>query len=295
MALQFIIRINKKAPARIGVLRTITEEGKIVDKENLGTLKGLDEKALLKFSNEKQLDDYECYQLENYVANLIFNKAEFKAEPETLKREFTQFAPAYEEALVELWKRAKDHNIAFCPAEVQHNALLHKAKAVERKLNELTDSSVGILEKHGIDIQRYDTDTYKQRVDITSKQLFKLIVAIDCPLDKLCKEFMHIARDRYHKNANLKPHYFKDYAESVKRLPLWYSAVAIDLLMQHGINPLNTISVAKVAEHWTRLRKERYSFEEACELFKEEFKPMKEDTALIVEAIKAQYEQGLAT
>jgi hypothetical protein len=295
MALQFIIRINRKAPARIGVLKTVIGEGKIIEKENLGTLKILDEKTLEKFGEEHRLNDQERYQLENYVANLTFNKNEFKTEPEDLKREFMNFSPDYEKALLTLWKQAKEYNIAFCPAEIQHNALLHKAKAVERKLNELTGSSIAILEGIGVDIRRYDTDNFKKRVDKTSKQLFGLIIAMDQPLNQICDEFKEIAINRYHKNANLKPHYFKEYAESVKRLPLWYSTVAIDLLMQHGVNPLQSIPAAKVAEHWARMRKEKLSFDEACAAFKAEFKPSKEHDTSIFHAIKLQYTHGLST
>jgi hypothetical protein len=138
-------------------------------------------------------------------------------------------------------------------------------------------------------------DAFKQRVDKTSKQLFGLIIAMEQPLNQICDEFKEIAKNKYHKNANLKPHYFKEYAESVKRLPLWYSAVAIDLLMQHGVNPLQSISAAKVAEYWVRMRKEKFSFDEAYAAFKTEFKPKKEDEESILHAIKLQYDHGLST
>lgn len=295
MALQFIIRINQLAPSRIGVLRTVIEEGKIIQKKNLGTLKGFEQAALNQFSEKNKLDDQERCQLENYVANLVFNKNEFKAAPEDLKREFMYFSSHYEKALLTLWKKAKEHNIAFCPAEIQHSALLHKAKSVERKLNELTGSSISVLEGIGVDIRRYDANTFKQRVDKTSKQLFKLIVAVDHPLEKLCDEFKQIAKNRYHKNASLKPHYFKEYAESIKRLPSWYSTVAIDLLMQHGVNPIKIVPAAKVAEYWVQLRKEKLSFEESCAVFKAEFKPNKKDESNVIDSIKLQYDRGIST
>jgi hypothetical protein len=273
----------------------VIEEGKITQKKNLGTLKGFDEEALTQFAEKNKLDDQERYQLENYVANLIFNKNEFKAVPEDLKREFMHFSSRYEKALLVLWKQAKAHNIAFCPAEIQHNALLHKAKSVERKLNELLKKPVNVLEGIGVDIRRYDADTFKQRRDNTSKKLFKLLVSLDYPLHKLCDEFKNIAKHTYHKNANLKPHYFKEYADSVKRLPVWYSTVAIDLLIQHGVNPLKSVPAAKVAEYWVRLRKEKLSFEEACAAFEAEFKPSKEDEPHIRDAIKLHYDRGIST
>ena len=293
MSLQFVVRINRKAPARIGVLRVRTDDRKITGYDNLGTLKQLDTASLIAFSKEKKLDDQEQYQLENYAANLTFNQTEFHANPEQLQREFIYFAPEYEEALRKLWKMAKKHNIPFCPLEIQHNALLHKAKAIERKLNEILKKPVNILAKLDVDIRRFDEKEFNRRADKSSQVLFELVLTLKQPLEQLCEEFKSIAQG-YNKNASLKPHYFKNYADNLKRLPLWYNTVAIDLLMQHGINPTKSLPIEKIAEYWVRLRKENFTFEEACKQFKQEFN-VSEKENIAREAIKRQYEEGIST
>ncbi len=147
MALQFVIRVNKKAPPRIGVLRIIWSDKKIAGYENLGTLKGLDEAALRVFAEQKQLDQQEHYQLENYAAHLTFHDQVFNTPPEQLKREFIYVAPVYEKALVELWQLAKKHAIDFCPARIQQQALLQEAIAVEKKLSRLLQKKIDGLQK----------------------------------------------------------------------------------------------------------------------------------------------------
>ena len=295
MTLQFVIRVNRKSPPRIGVLRTNYENGKIQGYTNLGTLLGLEPDALNEFITQNELTLPEQYQLENYAAYLHFNKEEFNDSPEELQRSLIYSSPKYDEALVKLWSLAKKHNIAFNPAEIQQRALLHKAKAVERKLNELTQKSVNILEGLDIDIRRFDTDEVKARWDKTTQKLFELILTLDKPLFILCQEFMSIAKNDYAKNAHLKPHYFKEYAATAKRLPLWYNTVAIDLLISNGLNPIDHISVTKIAEHWIRLRKESLSLNKAFEQFKATFLVKTTEIASVKKTLEEQYQKGFST
>jgi len=297
MALQFVVRTNRKASPRVGVLRIVEDEkGRKIERyDNLGTLPDeLEPEALASFIKEKELTPFEQYQLENYTANLRFNRETFETSPENVKRSFIHFAPKYEEALLKLWQLAKQYNIAFCPAEIQQSALLHKAKAVERKINELSKKPINILGSLGLDIRRFDKDDIKERLDKSTPKLFSLVLKIDKPLPDLCKEFIQIART-YGKNLNLKPHYFKDYATSLKRLPLWYSAIAIDLLLRHQINPVTAIPAGKTAEHWIRLRKDKLSLKEALAEFKKTFKPKASDEAEIKKALEEQYKKGVST
>lgn len=299
MALQFMIRGNKKKEARVVVLRIVMKEGKLGKAiggfDTLGTLKAFDAEYLKQFAQEKSLSDDEIYELENYVSYLLFNKKEFNSTFTTIKREFVFFDNLYYENLYKLWKLAKVNNIPFCPAEVMQSALLNKAKAVERKLNQLLKEPVNILESMGVSLKKLGDSSYREQVSKDCVKLFKLLLTIPKSLEELCAEFQKIALVNYRKSDDIKPYYFKTYAKDLKRLPMWYNTVAIDVLLANNKNPLDALSVDAVADNWIRLRKDTLNIEEAYRQFRQIFNPKPEDDEAFKAAIVAQYQQGIST
>ncbi len=299
MALQFMIRANKNKEARVNVLRIVLTEGKLKKKvggfETIGTLKAFDAEYLKQFAEEKQLTDEEIFELENYVSYLLFNKKEFKSSFSSLKREFSFFDETYLDSIFRLWQLAKKHNLSFCPADTMQSALLNKAKAIERKINQIQNEPVNILEAMGVNLAPLGDKSYREQVSKDCLKLFKLILTISKPIETLCEEFKQIAWDTYRKKDNVKAHYFKQYAKDLKRLPMWYNTVAIDLLVQNEKNPLEVLKASSVADNWVRMRKDSLSADEAFKQFIDIFHPKSEDEADIKAAIAYQYQMGIST
>ena len=176
-----------------------------------------------------------------------------------------------------------------------HKSLLHKAKAVERKLNTLQSTPVNILENLGVNIARFDEDAQRQAKQKTCRKLFNQLLKTNVSPETLCQEFNAIAKENYQKNDTIKPHYLEDYAKNLKRLPYWYNAVAIDLLLLHQKNPLTFLPINRVLEDWIQLRKEHLTQKEAIELFKKSFLPDEKDMPLLEETINNAYEKGYVT
>lgn len=153
MALWFRVQPNKKSSPRIAV------ERKHVIKDKKGrvsyayeTLGGITDRKSSEEIEEiiAKLDDEERYQFENYFKNRTFIKEHFNSDMDNIGDESVFLPPAFQAALFELWKQAKKHHIPFSPREIMLNALLTKAKTVERSLNTKLSKRVNILEKLGL-------------------------------------------------------------------------------------------------------------------------------------------------
>lgn len=299
MGIKFAIRTNKREEARITILRPIvrsTKTGDRIDRyDTLGSLQGVDQDAVENFSHEKQLNDKERFELENNVAQLAFNKHDLRDSLEDLHRETIYWAKPYQQALYELWELARKNNIPFCPLEIMQKSLLTKAKSVERKLNDILKTQVNVLEKIGIDIQRADDEEHVKIVRATCRKLFSQLLKTGISEELLCSGFNQIAQMYYQKKEVLKPHYLKDYATNIRKLPFWYNTVAIDLLLLHGKNPLDNFSIEAVVENWLRLRREKMTSDEALSAFKQAFQYKQEDEPIIKSAIQKEYAKGLPT
>ncbi len=265
MTISFVVRLNKKKDPRIEVLRTMKDhDGKRQKVISLGSLPDDLTQAVEEFKDK--LDLTEQYQLENYVKNLIFNKRHFNNAPDQTERDWIYFPPAFSEALFELWQLAKQHDLGFTPHEVMLTAILNKAKAVERQLNEKFDEPVQILEKIGLDLHRFDQQELNTRLHTGSQPLFKTLIEGNKSLRELADRFNQIA-SLYKKKSDLKPSYFRDYAQSPRRLPLWYTGIALELLLEMGQDPFKILSLQQVIHAWLSLRKEFSSAEQAAQFF----------------------------
>lgn len=297
MGMKFAIRTNKREEARVTILRPIIRQTKTGDRidgyDTLGSLQTLDQAGLEAFAHEKQLNDKERFELENNIAQLAFNKNDLNDSLEDLHRETIYWAKPYQQALYEIWELARKNNIPFCPLEIMQKSLLTKAKSVERKLNDLLKTQVNVLEKIGVDIQRVDDEEHIKKVRATCRKLFNLLLKTGVSEELLCNGFNQIAHMYYHKKEVLKPHYLKDYATNIRKLPFWYNTVAIDLLLLHGKNPLDSLSIETVVEHWLRLRREKMTPDEALSAFKQAFQTKQEDEPIVRSAIQKEYAKGL--
>lgn len=296
MALWFRVQRNKLKTPRIAIERKHqikTKAGTI--KYKYETLGGITDRKGLKEIAEiiKKLDDYEHFQLQNYLDNRLFNKVNFNTDMDNVADQTIYFSPDFQNAIFELWKLANKHNIAFAPVQTALNAVLNKAKSVERSLNNKLGKEVNILEKLGIALDAVAGEELQERIDRENRLLFKALVELKQPLDETCQEFINIAKKEYGKAVNLKPHYLKKYVDSDQRLSKWYYSVAIDLLLEHDVNPITVISPLKVAEYWTQVRKANLPIEKAHQLFLEIFKPKKDVISAVLAAIDAEYERGI--
>lgn len=287
MTVTLDIKPNKRKSPRVAVIRTTkTVQGAVI-KKNLGALPPDLEKTITSF--QADLDIEEQYQLENYWHNLHFNKTQLNTDADDIERELFYFARPMHQAIIKLWELAKGQGIDFNPRKVMLTAILNKAKAVERELNEALGKPVNVLEGLGIDIHRFDKQTIKKRLHTGGHTLFKALVALDEPLSKLAEQFNRTARDVYGKHANLTAAILRSYAEQPKRYPMWYCTVALDLLTAYGENPLDILPAAKVADLWLLLRWQQLSFSEASLLFFKTFLVAEEEQAVVDEVFKRYY------
>lgn len=296
MTIKFTIRVNRTKEPKVEIYRI--EENKINAKNErkysmLGRLPDLTKQSLHEFSEKHQLSEYERFTLENYAAQLTFNKNDLNNSFDMFHRDILYTSEAYQDALFKLWKLAKENNMHFCPADIMHKTLMLKAKSLERKLNALKKEPVNILEAIGIDITPPEEDESLKKVHITCRKLFRLLLNTGHPEEKISHDFNEIAKS-YGKKEVLKPHYLQDLASHIRRLPFWYNTISIDLLVTYGKNPADTLSIEAIVENWLRLRKDRLSSEEAIDQLKQTFHFQPEKDAFLRSAVKNDYAKGLA-
>lgn len=289
MTINFIVRVNKNKDPRIVIVRAIKDRtGKRKRFETVGTLPEDLSQSLKLFENN--LDDFEQFQLENFIKNIQFNIKNFNNFADDTQRELIYFSPVFHQALYDLWKLAKKNQLDFTPYEVMLNAILNKAKAVERQLNEKSKKPVKILESIGLDIHRFDKDEINKRLHTGSQSLFKALIDSKKPLEDIAQQFNNLA-EKYNKKSDLKPHYISEYAAKPKRLSLWYSAIAIELLLEMGLNPLDVLSLESVINAWLTLKKGKLSASDATDLFLKTFKPSV-DKNIVANLINQRYHEN---
>lgn len=284
MTVTLDIKPNKHKSPRVAVIKTTKGNPK---KKNLGALPHELEEAISTF--KPLLDTEEQYQLENYWHNLHFNKSQLNTEADHIERELFYFALPFHQALIQLWQLAKEQGIDFNPRKVMLTAILNKAKAVERELNEKLGKKVNVLEALGIDIHRFDQQDIKKRLYTGGQALFKALVCLQRPLSEIALHFNRTAQEVYGKYVNLTPTIIQSYAKQPKRYPMWYCTVAIDILLAYGKNPLEILPATKVADLWVLLRRQQMSLAEATQLFFKTFAVPEQDRAEANEVLQTHY------
>ncbi len=288
--------MNRTKEPKVEIFRV--EEKKIGDQKTrknimLGRLPDLSAEAINEFSEKNELSEYERFTLENYAAQLNFNKQELKNPLDTFHREILYLSEPYQEALFKLWQLAKENNILFCPVDIMQKTLILKAKALERKLNTLKSEPVNILESIGIDIKPFEEEEAQKKVRTTCRKLFRFLLNTGNNKENIAHDFNQIAKN-YGKKEVLKPHYLEDYASNIRKLPFWYNTIAIDLLVMYGKNPAENLSIEALVENWLRLRKEYLSPDEALNALKETFHIQPDKINFLQSSVKNEYSKGLS-
>lgn len=282
MSLRFRVELTKGTP-RISVLRVISSEKGQEKLEPLGSFGQRKSPDLMR----DKLNQEELYEFDNFLSALEFSNEFFKSEADELDRFIIKVAPSFQKALFELWKEASKYDLEFIPEKEMLYGVLNKAKEIEQKINKLSGKQVDVLESLGINIHEESSSLSS---DKESKKLFQALLDLNEP-EKICQEFQEISQNTYHKNTRFETHFFKVYAdpENKKNFPKWYYTIAIDVLQQHGINPLTIIAPHKVAKHWARLRVDKMTLDKAKQQFISLFKPAKKYEKKCLEMINIIY------
>lgn len=280
--LRFRIETRKIKSPRIVVLRIQDQNGNLVNQ------------ALGSFSKRrswdrivKQLTPEEHYEFENFVKVLDFSAHYFNCEADVLDRFIIKVAPAFKQALLQLWQTAKSYDIAFVPEYEMLLALLNKAKAVEQQLALFTGGKFQALALHGVDITHF----HPPKADLKEDQkLFEAVVEHMPSLEALATLSNTIAVKKYQKSPKFKPEYFDYLKKQTKQdkkqpFPKWYYTVALDILEQLQIDPV--VSLPRLTTHWLRLNKKE-TFALTVKAFNRQFTKLK-DHPTCIECINAAF------
>lgn len=240
------------------------------------------------------LQPEEVMQLQNWLAETRFAE-QFNTEADELAKFVVRMPQQVNDALMRLYIEAKRVDIEFIPSQVMLDSLLHKAKLVQHKLDKINGFNSGILECIGIDTDQIIGENKKQElIDVESRTLFKALLDLDQPIGKTCTELEEVAK-QYGKQQRIPPPQLREWGGDMasrnpnKRIKKWCYAIAIDVLLKHGINPIGVAPAERVATYWAIQRLERFTLEEAQKKFIKDFHVPTDSRALVVAAIESVY------
>ena len=217
------------------------------------------------------LESDENVQLENWFAESKFAE-QFDVKADELMKYALNMPPQFCQALIALSQEAKEWQLEFVPNQVILEALLQKAKLVQNKIGKLSSSLCNILERAGIQDAKIITEEANQQlIDQESRALFKALLSLNQPVGKTCTELEEAAH-AYGKDKRIPPPQIKEWAgempgRNIKIVKKWCYAIAIDVLLKHGINPITLVSPEKVAMYWAIQRQNEYTLKEAQKKF----------------------------
>ncbi|CAN5425402.1 hypothetical protein BH10PSE19_BH10PSE19_04630 [soil metagenome] len=238
----------------------------------------------------------EILQLKNWLAETALGE-QFNTGADELVKFTVRMPQTVYDALMHLYIEAKRVNIEFIPNQVMLDSLLHKAKLVQHKLDKINGFNSGILEKIGINTEQIISKENKQElIDIESRVLFKTLLELKQPLSKTCTELEQAAK-LIGKEQRIPPPKLQEWAGAMpshnqnRLIKKWCYAIAIDVLQQHGIDPLTLIPPEKVAMYWAIQQQQRYTLEEAQKKFTQTFNVPNEMVATVKDTIKTVYQR----
>jgi hypothetical protein len=236
------------------------------------------------------LQPEDIVQLQNWLAENKFAE-QFNVEPDHIEKFSIRTPQLFRGALTRLYMEGKRIGIEFIPHQVMLESLLQKAKLVQHKIDKINGFNCSILESIGINSQAViSEEKAKQLIDTESRSLFKALLNLDQSVGKTCSE-LEIAAQKYGKKKRIPPPQLKEWAgdnpnrNPEKRVKKWAYAIAIDVLHQHGMDPLSIIKPEKVAEYWAIQHQEKYTLEEAKKAFIAEFNVSKNNQKEVLAAI----------
>ena len=240
----------------------------------------------------EKLSPEEIIELKNYLAEFEFAE-KFNVLPEELTKFTINMPQKVYDALVKLYIEAKSIDIDFVPQKIMLNALINQAKIVQQKVDKHIGFNSGILESIGITTTPLSTPL-TETDKIESHALFKKLLALNQSIGKTCAELEKAART-YGKAKRIPPVELRKWAGDIpsrhpnQKILKWAYAIAIDVLQQHNINPMDVENPKKVARYWTLYKRDRYALEEAKQIFLKTFSVPKESEAIVLEEITRNY------
>lgn len=243
------------------------------------------------YSNDllELLQPEEAIQLKNWLADVRFAER-FGVEADELEKLTIQVPKKFYDALTRLSVECKRVGIDFIPDEVMLQSLFKKAKSIQQKIDKINGFNSGILDNLTAD------DQEEKQMDTESFTLFKALLDLPQSIGKTCTE-LEITAKKLGKEKRIPPPQLKEWAHEMpgrnpnKRIKKWAYAIAIDVLQQHDINPLNIVKPDKVAEYWAFSKQESLSLQEAQKQFLKSFSVSKDTRQVVVDAITAVYEK----
>lgn len=226
----------------------------------------------------------EIIQLKNVLAEIKFAQ-QFDTSADQLVKGAISFSPEFQRKLEQLFVEAKQAGIDFVPSEIMLNALLKKAQIIEQKIDKINGFKSNIFSI----IQEEEKETNQ-----TDKMLFKALLNLKQPIKLTCDELEKAAK-AIGKNISIPPPQLRDWAGEQgnrnpnKRIKNWCYSVAIDVLLQHAINPIQIIPIESVVNYWLLSYQQQYTLKEAKEKFLKLFNISKEQATSIGDHIAAIY------
>lgn len=211
--------------------------------------------------------------LANWLAEVDFSK-QFNTEADAMAKYSIHLPKQVYDALTQLYFESKRLNIDFIPSKVMLECLIQKAKLVQHKIDKENKIHSGILESIGLDTQVVKS----KEVDTESRILFKTLYEMGnkIGMGKICTQLEEAAK-YYGRDKRIPPPQLEDWAgikaarKADKPIHDWCFAIAIDVLLKHGVNPITLAKPEKVAFYWARLREDRFTLEEAKREFNKIF------------------------
>jgi len=226
-----------------------------------------------------QLTHEEVNQLEGYLAELDFAK-QFHIELDD-RNQFIKISLHIPKPLHDFKEQHLDNaaeaagvwfNMPRILLENYKNAVLSTAKKVIKIRGDHSELQAQ-LEAAGLSLeQEREENKHKGRLILEGRVLFKALLKLEQPIMQTCRELEACAK-QYGKEKRIFPSLLEQWAsdKNPKEMKKWYIAIAIDVLMQHGINPTIFLPAEQIAYYWAQNHIDHYSLSEAKQTFIDTF------------------------
>jgi hypothetical protein len=236
----------------------------------------------------------EILQLKNWLAEVKFAEL-FNEEADELTKFTVHMPQKLYDAYIALSHEAQNFDMSFIPNQVILEALLHKAKLVEQKINKMSSKRCQILEGIGIETDKLMTnEAYQRLLDTESRALFKALIDLKQPISKTCSELEAIAKKYGKEKERISPMQVKEWAglipgRNLKKVNRWSFAAAIELLLSHGKDPLLIAPPERVTEYWVGQNYQHFTLIQAKKEFTKLFKPADKSKTTLFKIIETHY------
>ena len=248
----------------------------------------------------EQLQPEEIIQLQNWLAEVRFGES-LGAPLDELEKISLRIPPQLAAALTRLYIEAKRLGVEFILHRQVLHSILEQAIALQRQIDEKNGFPCGILENAGIAPTTLATtpdagENTECATNAETHALFQALLDLPQPIGVTCSA-LEAAAYRIGKRKKIPPPQVKEWAGAMshrnphKHIKKWCYAIAIDVLQQHGVNPIQKMSPGRVAAYWAIQQQTHYSVIEALTTFIREFSVPPEQQAAVTVAIGQIYEK----